>query len=302
MEGVFEILDVHPFLRPPSWRSLVARAAVGGGQPDDGDEAEVSTRDVWLSLALKDERRRKARTPRGGGAVERAVGDANALHANSRPGGWRWMIEALLCSGLSDAEIASELQLPTGRESVKAFRRIYFDVDCYRVGGELSRTALEANVMSASRNRAMTGTNHDYAWKRIAIRFGPSGFMAYIRGEHRPEHDDFIAQFAGSKNLEHALLFSESPAAVARAMGPEVVGGLMKIPEEFRGRRQKAAGDGAFDLELEDYFSRMIPLVEKAQRVVTAAPLMAGIEIDAGQGRGVQRITAGGAMLLPQGE
>jgi hypothetical protein len=229
-----------------------------------------------------------------------AIHNANAIHLSSRPRGWRWIVEALLCAGMTDREIADEIGMGANRLDIEAFRRIYFDVDAYVKNGRLSKTAVEANILSTSRSRAGDLENHDYIWKRVATRFGPDGFLSFLHGDVRSDIEDYRALLASSRNLDTALLFSESPAQVSAALGSDLAGQLLKLPQDIKAAVAKEkSGGGALDIELEEYFKRMIPLVVRHQCVVTSPDLVSGITIDGG--RGIQRITSGGARLaIPQ--
>lgn len=297
MFSALTILDVHPFLRPPMWRAMVARALV-----DDGcDPSSADNRDMWLSLAIADENAKRSGR-RMKGASAKHVCNARALHEAARPGGWRWYVEALLCTGMSDSGIAETLELPFDCGAIQAFRRMYFDVDCYRnAAGSLSRTALEANILSCSRSRLATLSSHDYVWKRVAARFGAKGFIDFAHGDYAEDHRSFMVSMASARNLETAAMFSEAPAVVATTLGAEMALAFLKLPEDIRtaSEKQKMLG-GEMSMELEEYFSIMCPLMENSQKVVTSGRKVYGITIEGG--RGVQQITSGGRQALELAE
>lgn len=308
------ILDVHPFLRPPMWRNLLARSQAekavlrAGTEGEDGAVTSIprlETRDIWLHRSVKRELQRVGRDLSGlrhGCWVDRpprCVATAADLNASSRPGGFRWLLEALICGGATNSQCLRLMGLPFDEETIEAYRRIYFDTDAYRSpDGTISRTALESNVVACSKSRLVTVESHDYMWKRFAIRFGADDFIGYTHGETKKAHRDWMVDLASRNNLEHALTFSESPERIGNVLGPLAIE-YMKLPDSLKSRSEKSESEGASDFS--EYFKIMGELCVTQLRVVSERSAFTDVRTI--EGRGVQRITSGNLRLpeiIPQ--
>jgi len=95
------------------------------------------------------------------------------IYTHNRMDGWRWFIEALLMTPLTDAEIVDALKIKCSPEVIKAYRKLFFDIDAFRE----SPAAVTANILSTSRAAAMDFNNCDYTWKIFAYTWGAEAFL-----------------------------------------------------------------------------------------------------------------------------
>jgi len=105
-----------------------------------------------------------------------ALYEATQIHMNSRPGGYRWLVEAALMTSSTDEEIAELFAFRYGSDTVHAFRRVYFDIDAYRS----KKAVVFCNVLSTSLANLRGPEDYDFTWKVFCYEHGKDGLAALI--------------------------------------------------------------------------------------------------------------------------
>jgi hypothetical protein len=98
---------------------------------------------------------------------------AQNLYNANHPGGFRWYLEALCMTNITEEEIRKALQVDCPIDALRIFRKAYFDILPYIN----SDVAVTSNVLSTSRQAIDISNDHDYTWKMFAYTWGADSFL-----------------------------------------------------------------------------------------------------------------------------
>ena len=163
------------WMRPPPWRWSAMQSYLA----DPLKPYDKLRTDKYLTEAVSFYNDRKKYIGKDNAKLKKAHPECNLafeLHSQSRPGGWRWYLEALLLTGMPETEIRKILKVDCPVDAIKLFRSIFFDVSAYQE----SEVAVYANVLSTSRAAINDFNNHDYTWKMFAYCWGAEEFIKHF--------------------------------------------------------------------------------------------------------------------------
>jgi hypothetical protein len=161
-------------MREPAWRFNLALAFAVAPQLNES----LGFEDRYLNHAIQFYRRWSDKVSNKMASREYpSIFEATQIHLNSRPtGGYRWLLEAALMTSATDEEIADLFSFRYGADTIRAFRRIYFDIDPYRD----KKACVVANVLSTSLSNMRGSEDYDYTWKMMCYDNGWEGLLALI--------------------------------------------------------------------------------------------------------------------------
>ncbi len=155
--------------RPPMYRWMKINEI-----PDD---ASLKGLDPWISKGCGFRREWSDRVPSDKLDVKYpGVREAVETFADNKPGGWRWMLEALLMTPETDKALASHIGANEAEPVITAYRKLFFDIDLYRH----SPVSVSVNVLASAGNRAGVMGVSDYVWKLFAYTWGAEGFIEAV--------------------------------------------------------------------------------------------------------------------------
>jgi hypothetical protein len=161
--------------------------------------------DEYLYVGTKFARHLK-NLDRNCGAIRSAfppIEEAYRYFTRSDAYSYRWILEALILSGLDDEEISEHLEMEFGSDTVKAYKKLFFDVEDYLENNLL----LEANLFSACMSSATDFNDYDFAWKLVAHARGSDAALAVMSpaGTNSDDVSDWIKDKIRSKLLTKSL-------------------------------------------------------------------------------------------------
>lgn len=188
--------------RAPWWRWLVVMKYIA----DPKRSIKQIEQDPWIYDGIM-----FARDRRFGNVVNSlllkkypTITNAFSLFNNNQPFGLRWWLEAALLTEASDEDIASKLPATCSPKTIKAYRKLFFDVEEYLS----SDVCISSNIIGASCASAVNGSNWDFVWKRVAYAFGFEAFCTFVSAKRKETTKDilrFIRQLEEEQSVINSL-------------------------------------------------------------------------------------------------
>ena len=202
------VFDEPEWLRPPSWRwnTVLKHFA------DPSADIQYLRSDPLLFDAVRVYRLQNLQARLKPMKVARSdIATALKIFCEPRYKTWRWMLEALMMTNLSDRAIARTIGDGNSSTVLRTYRQLFFDVDAYRD----SPAAIMANVLGTSEQFSIQRGIGDYTWKAFAYVWGAEAFLARfcpVTGvtEPRPEYDQWLVRNTISNLNGAALQISSS--------------------------------------------------------------------------------------------
>ena len=232
-------------MRPPMWRwSRIVST---------GPDGPVKGEDQWIGRGWRFDR--DYRKGASGTELDRKYpGCRAALEAfsDSRPGGWKWMLEALLMSSSSDRDLADLIGDRKAGKAVTAYRKLFFDIDEYRD----SPMAVSVNVLASAGNRAGVMGTSDYVWKLFSYTWGAEEFMnAVCRGPETGSMTDKQQKWMAAAIRQENMFRAMNAVEELKAGWSEQAAMTLDSTRHLWSHQGETGGESLFDRYLDELMS-----------------------------------------------
>jgi hypothetical protein len=176
-----EAIEALPVsMRHPAWRWNASLLVVADRNIRPQEEANMSVLDHYVGRAIKFCREKQ--DPRTGSRMYKErypdIYEAYLLNMCDNPnGGYKWQIEAMLMTDASLEDIADNYLLENGVDTIRAYARLFFDIEPYREKG----LCVLGNVLSSSLASNRGIDDYDYSWKAFAYEKGYDNLLKFLK-------------------------------------------------------------------------------------------------------------------------
>ncbi len=218
-----------------------------------GTEGPAKGEDQWIGRGWRFDRdyRKNFKNPE----LDRKYPGCRAaleVFSDSRPGGWKWMMEALLMSSDTDRQLADLIGDRKAEKAVQAYRKLFFDIDDYRD----SPMAVSVNVLASAGNRAGVMGTSDYVWKLFSYTWGAEEFMSAVckgpeTGAMTDRQQKWMADAVRQENMFRAMNAVEE----LKTGWSESAAMTLDSTRHLWSRQNESGGESLFDRYLDELMS-----------------------------------------------
>lgn len=166
---MLNLYSQEPWMRPPAWRYFIVLECLA----DPTIKIDEVPKDPFLRKAVQYFRLIKDNKNTDKINKTFPIAKADAIHKDNRYGGWRWVLESLLISGCSYAEIKEITGIDCQTAVLKVYEKIFFDLENYPTD-----VAKITNIISqAQKDIDVSQVDCNYTWKLFALTWGGEAFI-----------------------------------------------------------------------------------------------------------------------------
>lgn len=182
MNALDHMVSVPGYMRLPSWRWNIALRCMIDSEltTEEAIRRARAAEDTWLVQACSFFRNRISLAT--GKLVDMmstypAMVEAFHIQRDSKEGGFRWIVEALLMTDATYEEIARYIGCLSGAETIEMYSKVYFDVSLYKH----NVPTIFSTVLANSRKNEDDNSDCDYTWKVLAYQGGFESFTEFLK-------------------------------------------------------------------------------------------------------------------------
>jgi hypothetical protein len=167
-------------MRHPAWRWNVALLLAADLDNEIARGTSIATDDHYIGRSLRFCKERQ--DPLSGASLFRSrypdIYEAYLINMSNNPtGGYKWQIEAMLMTDVEYKEIANNFMLEGGEDTIRAYAKLFFDIETYRH----KECCVLANVLSSSLAASRGMDDFDYTWKAFAYAKGYDNLRKFLK-------------------------------------------------------------------------------------------------------------------------